>query len=480
MSSFTALELGKRALLAQRFGLDVTSANIANVNTPGYSRRSAVISESPSIRVNGSYLGSGAEATGLRSFRQEFFDRELRATSSSLAGFELDEQMMQRLEGLLGEPSADGISETVGAMFSSFNELAQNPEDTALRGKVLMQIGALASRLNSVAEKFQAARNEAYTDLENKVKNANALAKDIASLNNSIELAKGKNGAEPQSLVDERAQKLEALTKLGQITVSYDEDGSANAFMNGIAIVTGGETNELTLSETVDSATGERTALLEAFNPAKNSKTSVAPAAGEIASLMKHYNVTLDNRDSSGGFSAYANLDKFASELATQLNAISINGYGLDDTGAVSPGRHIFEPIAGEITAANIKISADIAGAPRNLPLSGASAEPGNSVIARSLGRLGADSAFLDGFNPSNYFANFVGQVGSLYREATNGKATYKFMTDQLESQRESQMGVNLDEEAVNLIKFQKAFDASSRIVNTTNEILTTIVNLGR
>ncbi|HOQ49968.1 MAG TPA: flagellar basal body protein, partial [Candidatus Kapabacteria bacterium] len=92
MSSFSALEIGKRALLAQRFGIEVTSNNIANVNTAGYSRRSAVLGESSPLFRNGQFIGTGAVAQKLRTFREEFFDRELRSTVARHSTFENDEK----------------------------------------------------------------------------------------------------------------------------------------------------------------------------------------------------------------------------------------------------------------------------------------------------------------------------------------------------------------------------------------------------
>jgi flagellar hook-associated protein 1 FlgK len=195
---------------------------------------------------------------------------------------------------------------------------------------------------------------------------------------------------------------------------------------------------------------------------------------------MKHYNVTLDDNESSEEFSAFKKLDDFANAIVKKVNQHSMEGYGLDDNAAASPGRAFFEPAVGDATATTIEISEDIKGKPRDLPVSGAPGEPGNNDVARKIARITEDNAFLDSLTPQEFYSGFLGKIGTMGKEAKSGENTTRLVADQLTNQRESVIGVNLDEEAVNLIKYQKAFEASSRVINTTNEILATIVNLGR
>ncbi|MFP4529249.1 MAG: flagellar basal body rod C-terminal domain-containing protein, partial [Candidatus Kapaibacterium sp.] len=106
--------------------------------------------------------------------------------------------------------------------------------------------------------------------------------------------------------------------------------------------------------------------------------------------------------------------------------------------------------------------------------------EPGNSDVARQVAQLATNHKFLDSQTPQEFYSGYLGKIGSMGSEAKNGSNTTRLVTDQLSNQRESIIGVNLDEEAINLIKYQKAFEAASRVINVTNEILATIINLGR
>jgi len=128
MSSFSSLEIGKRALLAQKFGIDNTSNNIANVNTPGFSRRTAVMSETDAYKTNGDYQGTGVQVDLLRSFRQELLDKEVCGNLSQQKGYEIDQSYLQQISSVFGEPSDSGLSELTTSFLNTFNTLAQNPE----------------------------------------------------------------------------------------------------------------------------------------------------------------------------------------------------------------------------------------------------------------------------------------------------------------------------------------------------------------
>jgi flagellar hook-associated protein 1 FlgK len=231
--------------------------------------------------------------------------------------------------------------------------------------------------------------------------------------------------------------------------------------------------------ESIDGTTGEKSMQIMKLDSKGNPLSVILPDAGEVSSLLKHYNTILDSNDSSGGFSIFSQIDSFAGAIVQKVNAITIDGYGLDDTSALPPGRTFFEPSIGQVKASTIEISPDVLNKPRDIPISDSPNEPGNNNLALEIGRLAVDSDFLNGFSPSEFYTGFIGKLGSLAGEANYGLESSKLVADQLLKQRESVIGVNLDEEAVNLIKFQRAFEASSRVINTTNEMLITLVNLG-
>jgi len=147
-----------------------------------------------------------------------------------------------------------------------------------------------------------------------------------------------------------------------------------NVFINGINVVTGTNSTQLQVVEKTNSTTGEKSHRFIAPIQTQSPLT-ISPSSGELASQLKNYNVTLDNLDSSGGYSIAKNLDSLANSLVNKVNSISITGYGLNDNGTLPPGRSFFEPVAGNATAANIQVSASIINNPENIPVSDATNE---------------------------------------------------------------------------------------------------------
>lgn len=481
MPGFSSLEIGKRALLAQKFGLDVTSNNIANVNTPGYSRRSAILSETPPLNQNGAWVGTGATANRIATFRDEFLDKEIKTTISKNSGYGIDSDYFNKIQAIFAEPDGNTIGNSVNDFLTSFDQLAQSPENVSLRSLVLDQGKSLAEKFNSLANQISELRNDTYKSMQIKTDNVNQLLSDIADLNKQITASSTlSDSGESQTLVDQRDQKLEDLSKLMNITTSTSDNGAVNVFVDGVSLVSQNDSATIQLVTQVNPATGERTAALQKIDAKSGVTTPFDPQSGELNSLQKQYNVTLDDKDSSGGFSVAKNLNDFANALVQSVNSKTIQGYGLDDNGANPPGRAFFDPSVGYVSAFDIKISADIDGKPRDIPLSGVTGEPGNSDIAQLIGRIQQDRSFLGGETPDGFYAGLASRIGSAMKEAQNGQSTSQLVYEQMSNQRESMMGVNLDEEAVNLIKYQKAFEASSRIVSITNELLGTVVNLGK
>ncbi|HRP02076.1 MAG TPA: flagellar hook-associated protein FlgK [Candidatus Kapabacteria bacterium] len=478
--SFSSLEIGKRALLAQKFGLDITGNNIANVNTPGYSRRTAILAETDQIKQRNNYLGTGVVVNKIQNFREEYYDKEVRNTLSKVSNFDNDATYLRRLETVLAEPGETGINEIVSEFFNKFEELTVKPESLPLRQNLLSIATTLSDRLNYTANSISDLRDEVKKKSNSIATNINSLLADISSLNSQI-LRSGNNAtSESQSLIDERANRLEDLSKLIDTKIGTNDDGSVNVFVNGMNILTANVTSTVKISENINQTTGERTLMLMKNDGENSGNIELEPQSGELYSNLKLYNVTFDDLDSSANFSVAKNINDFASTLANKVNSFTKIGYGLNDTPNSNPNRNFFEGNGAIINAFNIKVNQGLINNPADLPLSTIAGESGNSTISSLIAKISIDNNFLNNQNPIDYYTNLLGKIGNITKETENSLNSTKLIEQQLNSQRESVMGVNMDEEAVNLIKFQKAFEAASRIVNTSNEILGTLVNLGR
>jgi len=479
MAGFSSLEIGKRALLAQKFGLDITSNNIANVNTPGFSRRSTILSETDPIKKNSNFIGSGVIVSKIQSFRQEYYDKEIRNSLSRINLFENDISFLNRIETILIEPGENSISNTLSQFFNSFRELTVRPDNISLRQNLLTISNTLSDRFNQVANNFAELRDDTKKNSENIIKNINSLLINISELNNEISKNSNNITSESQTLIDQRATKLEELSKYLDIKIGYNPDGTINIFNNGINILTNNVPSKIILKENVDSFNSERTLKVFKVNEENNSEIEINPSSGELASNLKLYNITLDDNDTSNQYSIARKFNDFVSNFANRINSYFSLGYGLNDTSDTPPNRPLFVSDSSEINAKNIKINSQLTEKPEDIPLSSMVKESGNNQIALLVSEFAYDDNFLDNLNPIDFYANFIGKIGITLKENQNNHNSSKLIEQQLNSQRESLMGVNLDEEAVNLIKYQKAFEASTRIITVTNELLSNLVRLG-
>jgi len=474
-----SLEIAKRALIAQRLGLDATSGNIANVNTPGYSRRVPNFTEGEPLPSRNGFIGNGVLVSKLRTFREEFFDRQIRRSLSNLSTLESDDSIIHRIGVIFGEPGENSLNSILSDFFNSFEDLSYKPTDVSLRHRTITLAQTLVSRFKEIANQLSETRQQVLTDMNDAVKQANTLIKEIADLNYKIASLNNKTEGENQTLVDQRATKIEELSKLIDVNVTQGDFGTVNIFSNGINLVTGSNYNQLKLKETIDGVTGERNVSILKIDPSGRELATINLQNGKLHSLMSHYNITLDDKDSSGKFSVAKSLEDFFTTFVNKINSLTQNGYGFDDTTAPPPGRQFFN-YTGSLSILTTDVNSELIADPRKLPISAYPGEVGDSSVAKQISSLASDSSFLLNQTPDEYITNLIGNLGELGSQISSLYSISKTANDQLLNQRESLIGVNLDEEAINLVKYQKAFEAASRVVSTTNDLLATLVNLGR
>ena len=478
---FGSLEIGRRGLTAQRIGLDVTSNNIANVNTPGYTRQRAVFAETRPAETQAGQIGTGVNVARIDRVRQEFFDREIRINISNFNKARTDTQVVDRIEALLAETSDFSLDQTIKSFFAAFDDLSLRPESIDKRRGALNAADGLVKHFNAIGQNISDVRQDTRLRAGNVVSEVNRLVTEIADLNRRVTSSSSGSGS-AAALEDQRALRIDELSELISVQVTFDTDNNAQVTSSGNTLITGTSAADLELRESINSVSGERTLEMVQVNEDGEAIITYDPDSGELGSLLFHYNVTLDSFDSSGGYSVAAEIDTLADSIVDQVNTIANTGFGLDDAGPAAPGRNIFTPATATnpIQALNLSLSTDILDQPRNVPTSSRPNEPGNNEVSRQIADLIGDQNFVGGSTVNEYYASIVSEVGTLGSDARNSAESSELIGNTLFAQREAVNGVNLDEEAVNLIKFQRAFEASARIINTTSELLSIVVNLGR
>ncbi|GIV49714.1 MAG: flagellar hook-associated protein 1 [Candidatus Kapaibacterium sp.] len=475
-----SLEIGKRALLASQRGLDVTSNNIANVNTPGYARQAISLRPGESIPVGGTMLGMGVLVTNIRQFRDQLIERDVRTYTATQSYYQQSQTIFQRIEAALGEPGDQTIQTALQQFFDAASELASNPSRMANRQLFVSRAADLAAQFNRVSSAIADLRSSTADRTSQDIERVNQLLAKLAGINQQINATLDSSGQPAPSLVDQQHQALEELSAYLDISVTRTATGTVNVSSGGMMLVSLDSSLKLRVEKNLDSGSGATTLRISAQKQDGTIVGTLSPGSGEIAALLEHYNVTLNPAAPSSQFSVARELDRLASAFADRVNAIAAGGYGLSDSGPMPPGRPIFVAGGGPLSAGTIQLNPALASDPGLVPTASAPGEPGNNAVVSAIAALASDSSFLDTLTPEGYYGSITTQLANRGAGASDRLSAAKATLNQINQERQSLSGVNLDEEATNLITYQRAFEAAARVVTVTSDMLSTIVNLGR
>ena len=240
------LGIGISSLLANRSGLDVTGNNIANVNTPGYSRQRLDLTNRVGAITSYGFAGAGVTVRGVERLSDSFvFAREIAGTAS-LSRVETFTTEAKRTDALLSDADT-GLGTTLNSFFDSLSVMATTPSSTATRQTVIVAADALAGRFNDLQGQLDADERSINSRISQTVTEINNYASTIASLNDRISLALGASGGKPPNdLVDQRAQAIRELSERVSVTTVAQDDGALNVFVaNGQSLVVGTNTSAL-------------------------------------------------------------------------------------------------------------------------------------------------------------------------------------------------------------------------------------------
>lgn len=455
---FGSLTSAARALDAQRFGLDVAGQNIANVNTAGYTRRQALLEAVPPYLPLSA--GGGVEIAGLQATRDARVERRLLQERPAEQREAALAQTLSLVEAAIGGPG-QSVDASISAFFNGVSELAADPTSAVARRELALQGDGLARRIQDMAGRLDTARRDADTGVRNAVDQVNALAGRIAKLNGSLGATGG--GAEGDlALRDELGIALKELAGLMDIgTIPRADGGMDVVFGNGRPLVVGA--NVYTL-DAVNSPPDGFASLQSGGVPVNAEITG-----GSIGGLVHARDVLLP------GY--LEQLDTLAYGLVTEVNAVHAGGYDLNG----ATGNPFFTPLAGAAGAARaMTISGGILGDPSTIA-AGAAPVAGDNAVARELASL-RDARVLSGGTATfaDAWGALVYRVGSDSRAATQEQASRGEIVRQIELLREQASGVSLDEEAMMLMKFQRAYEANARFFQAIDSALGTLLNLVR
>ena len=448
MSISRLLNISSQGLAAYQQALAVTSHNIGNANNANFSRQRVVMTAQTSDGSQGNTLGSGVRMEDVTRVKSNMIDSQLRGYYSQNSLSAKQSSYLSQVESLISEPGDQGLSSMMNKFFNSWSELAVNPSSMPLRQNVVQSAQQMTNKIQSIYSGIQQMKPDLKAEADTSVAAINNSLTSIQNLNKQIYEAK-ITGNDASDLMDKRDETINGLSKLANISVSYNQENSANVSIGGIMAV-------------------DRFSAMQFQANIENGKLSIntsdgassaALQGGELGAITDVYNNILPRLTNK--------LDETANRIMTQVNGMHSNGYN----GQTPPvtGTNFFGKYENGALSINANILSDV----RNIATSGDGTSGNNSIALQIAGLSTAKSS--DGTTLNEFYAGFVNDLATTVQSADQTTSTSDMVMQQLENQKTSYSGVSVDEEMVNILKYQRGYDASAKLIKVANELFDTL-----
>ncbi|GAB4339023.1 MAG: flagellar hook-associated protein FlgK [Calditrichia bacterium] len=457
---FQSLDIARKAIWSSRLGMDVTSHNIANVNTEGYTRQRMVSQAAQPLQLVQGQLGMGVALESLHRVRNTMLDQQFRQTNHLLGNATAKEDLYSQIEIIFQEPSESAVGSQMNDFFLEFSNLASSPEDTAIRNTIREKATTLVDAFNTKSQQLSSMQNSIQSNVKASIEQVNSLTRQIAELNRQIVMGNGKSMM-ANDLMDRRDLLLDRLSEYTKITVSEGANGQISVSADGVNLVSGINANELSFTTTGDGSDLQ----IEISN---SNGQSANFKSGKIGALLEMHNQKIPELQ--------VKLDNLAKAFIEEVNRIHSAGYGLPVGNPPQPstGVNFFEGNS----ASTIRINSDIMENINNIAAS-SDGDPGNGDVALAISNIRNSKVFNGGTQTlEDYYTDTVKTLAVEIEQAGQSRQSQQLLKNQVQNQRDAESGVSLDEEMTNLIKYQRSFEAASKVVKVVDEMLATIVNM--
>ncbi|MBN1763976.1 MAG: flagellar hook-associated protein FlgK [Sedimentisphaerales bacterium] len=567
-----ALQIGRSGLTASQAGLAVTGNNMANAATPSYSRQQALLAPTQATEiVPGKFTGTGVALYDVLRKVDDALNGRIRTAVGDSSSYMVQQQAMTRVEAAFNELTEQDLSSRLSAFFSSFSALQSQPHDIATRNVVLQEGANLCNFVVELRDELDSIQEDLDTQVRYQVEQADALASQIAELNQQVVTTEAGRAGSAAALRDQRDDLLKQLSELINIHTREVEGGSVNVFIGNEPLIQYADSRGIEYKETTDTNTNNRLAQV-VFS---DNKEAVDLTSGKIHGLITGRDTHLSG--------VISDLDTWTQSLIHEVNKLHTLGRGLDNHTSLTSQFNVDDPDASlalmadtdlkwaadngvfyvqvfdsngepadspqmvevsigmdandttlntlaasldaingisatvnssnylEINAAagytfafssptdaddasnvlailginsffegynagTISVNSDLTA--RKLA-AGANSLTGNGDVAGSIADLalnGVDS--LNGISLTQSFTSLVGEVSTNSKSAQDNYTASNVIMETLELERQTISGVSVDEEALNMITFQRAFQGSARYINLVNQMIDEVLSL--
>lgn len=462
------MDIGKRSMQNSQTALQTVSHNIANKNTEGYSRQRIEVTSSPPHTEGRLQIGTGSTTAAITRTVNPWLEKQLQREGGNSSYLETKSDALGRIEQVFNEQQNKGLNSSMSDFFNSFRELSNNPESLAARTMVKESAEVLSNDFKRVHRQL----NDVSIDLDKQVEGAvgdiNQITKEIALMNEKIQ-SNEIGGGHANDERDRRDLLLRKLSEKVNISWAEGKTGMVNVTAGNTAIlVSGTQSSELS---TMRRAGDEKVQVYYSLN-ATGSKTDLTEqfTHGTLGSALQVRDQNVEAMKKS--------VNELAYNLATEVNKAHIEGFDRYS----GKGVLFFEmPQSVETAATEIQVNKSIVGDVGKIAAAAQINSPADNTTSNVIHSLQFQQIMQNGTSTfDDYYNSKVGEIGIITQRTRETFESQKNIVDQLNNIRESISGVSLDEEATKMIEYQKAYEASARVIKMADEMFDTVLNLKR
>jgi len=450
-SLLSSLFIASQALDVDQGAIDVSANNIANANTPGYSREVVDLSENTPVETANLTYGTGVNLEQIQSIRDQVLTLQIAEQTAQQSGAQTELNALQQVEALFSTPS-QGIGADISAFFNSISQLSTDPSNAALRSAVITAAQNLAISFNQTSQSITTNQLTLNQSVSQTVDQINTLTQQIAHINAQVG-AMQQLGKDPGGLEDQENQLINQLSQLTSVSETQTQEGLTLTTGNGTALVVGNQSYALQVQT---GASG----MQDVFSNGQDITSTIQ--GGILGGTIQ-----VRDQDLPGLLNQ---LDTLAGQFATSFNTAQAAGFDLNG----NPGQALFSVTAGPGAAASFSLATTN---PNAIAASSDGSQGSNGNVANLMAV--STQPLPSGDTPTNSYAAIVSQSGILAKQAQAEVTASTTSINQLSDQLGAISGVSINEETTNLLNYQNAFSAAARVVSTVAQLTQTVLNMG-
>ncbi|MFO7846560.1 MAG: flagellar hook-associated protein FlgK [Balneolaceae bacterium] len=450
----TLFEISKSGLRSAERSLSVTSNNVINADTPGYSRQ-RVDKEPVGMQMTGFHAGLGVNITSITRMRNEMTDVVLNEKRQDMGFLKEKEQIFDQLEASMASDSGGDLDMRIGKVFDMFSELSADPQDKSVRNSLMTEAEQLTSKFADISRNIDRTSDIVKDNTNSTIENINQLLTDLDSLNDAITQGQASGKPDHASL-DLQVEKLEELAGLIDFESQVTDKGALELRVGGVLVLD---------EDKASSIRGEVDDVEKSFNLRLDSGKTIQSAGGKLGADIDMYENEIPGMKER--------LDEVANTLVEQFNAVHSQGYGLED----DTTRNFFDP--SSTGASDIRINDDLKQDVGHIAASSVAGEAGNGDIAGQVADL-RNEPMIGGRKVVDYAVNLISTPGRNLSEIRSNIEVRDSEISMLNAQQEREAGVNVDEELSMMIQYQNAYQGAARVMSAAQEMYDTLIGIVR